>query len=43
MNVSKGKYTWTANVGEKEHIVIPKQSRDIYGIKPGDALLLLGD
>lgn len=39
----KGKYAWTATVGEKGQIVIPKQARDIFGIKPGDTLLLLGD
>lgn len=39
----KGKYAWTATVGEKGQIVIPKQAREVFGIKPGDTLLLLGD
>lgn len=39
----KGKYAWTATVGEKGQIVIPKQAREIFNIKPGDTLLLLGD
>ena len=39
----KGKYVWTATVGEKSQIVIPKQARDLFGIKPGDSLILLGD
>lgn len=39
----KGKYVWTATVGEKGQIVIPKQARDIFGIKPGDTVILLGD
>lgn len=43
MNALEGKYTWTATVGEKGQIVIPQQARDIFGIKPGDTLLLLGD
>ena len=43
MTVPKGKYAWTATVGEKGQIVIPKQARDIFEIKPGDTLLLLGD
>ena len=36
-------YLWTVTVGEKGQIVIPKQARDLFGIKPGDSLLLLGD
>ena len=43
MTAPKGKYAWTATVGEKGQIVIPKQAREIFGIKPGDNLLLLGD
>ncbi|MCI5924289.1 MAG: AbrB/MazE/SpoVT family DNA-binding domain-containing protein [Oscillospiraceae bacterium] len=37
------KYIWTAKVGEKGQIVIPKEARDIFEISPGDTLLLLGD
>lgn len=40
---SEGKYAWTVTVGEKGQIVIPKQAREVFGIKPGDNLLLLGD
>ena len=43
MPALEGKYAWTATVGEKGQIVIPKQARDIFGIRPGDTLLLLGD
>ena len=43
MNGPKGKYAWTATVGEKGQIVIPKQARELFGIKAGDTLLLLGD
>lgn len=43
MNAPKGKYAWTAMVGEKGQIVIPKQAREVFGIKPGDTLILLGD
>lgn len=39
----KGKYAWTATVGEKGQIVIPKEARDIFNIKPGDTIILLGD
>ena len=43
MTTPKGKYAWTATVGAKGQIVIPKQARDIFDIKPGDILLILGD
>ena len=39
----KGKYAWSVTVGEKGQIVIPKQARELFGIEPGDSLLLLGD
>jgi AbrB family looped-hinge helix DNA binding protein len=43
MKAPQGKYAWTAKVGEKGQIVIPKEARDIFKIKPGDTVLLLGD
>ena len=43
MEAPKGRYAWTATVGEKGQIVIPKQARELFEIKPGDTLLLLGD
>ena len=33
----------TAKVGEKGQIVIPKEARQIFGVQPGDTLLILGD
>ena len=30
-------------VGEKGQIVIPKEARTVFGIQPGDTLLVLGD
>jgi AbrB family looped-hinge helix DNA binding protein len=41
--VPDGKYVGTVRVGEKGQIVIPKGARDLFGIKPGDTLLLLAD
>lgn len=38
-----GKFAGTVKVGEKGQIVIPKGARDLFGIKPGDTLLLLAD
>ena len=43
MEQPKGKYAWTARVGERGQIVMPKEARDVFDIKPGDTLLLLGD
>ncbi len=40
----KGRYIFgTARVGEKGQIVIPKDARRLFGIEPGDTLLILGD
>jgi AbrB family looped-hinge helix DNA binding protein len=39
----KGKGAWTAKVGEKGQIVIPKEARDMFGIETGDTLIILGD
>lgn len=40
----KGKHIFgLVKVGEKGQIVIPAKARRIFGIEPGDALLLLGD
>ncbi|HIS85846.1 MAG TPA: AbrB/MazE/SpoVT family DNA-binding domain-containing protein [Candidatus Faecivicinus avistercoris] len=33
----------TVKVGDKGQIVIPKEARVRFGIKPGDTLLVLGD
>ncbi len=33
----------TAKVGDRGQIVIPKDARELYGIRPGDTLLILGD
>ena len=33
----------TARVGERGQIVIPKEAREMFGIEPGDLLVLLAD
>ena len=33
----------TAKVGDRGQIVIPKEAREMFGIHPGDTLLILGD
>ena len=43
MNKPKGKYAWSVTVGTKGQIVIPKEARELFGIAPGDTLLVLGD
>lgn len=43
MNNPKGKSAWSVKIGEKGQFVIPKEARDMLGIKPGDTILVLGD
>ena len=43
MKKAKGKYAWTVKVGETGQLLIPKEARDIFGINPGDTLIVLGD
>jgi AbrB family looped-hinge helix DNA binding protein len=44
MQENDGKYIFgVVKVGDKGQIVIPRDARKIYDIKPGDALLMLGD
>ena len=43
MKKPEGKYAWTVTVGTKGQIVIPKEAREVFGIQPGDHLLILAD
>lgn len=43
MTNPEGKYAGTVTVGTKGQIVIPKEAREMFGIKPGDTLILLAD
>lgn len=41
--MKKGKYVGISKVGEKGQIVIPKEAREMFDIKPGDSLIILCD
>lgn len=44
MEENNGKYLFgVVKVGDKGQIVIPKDARKQYDIKPGDSLMLVGD
>ena len=44
MQEKDGKYIFgVVKVGDKGQIVIPRDARKLYDIKPGDAMLVLGD
>lgn len=38
-----GKFMSSVKVGPKGQIVIPKEAREMFGIEPGNVLLLLAD
>ena len=41
--MEKEKFVGISKVGEKGQIVIPKEARDMFGIKPGDSVIVLRD
>lgn len=41
--LEKEKFLWTTKVTSKGQIVIPKEARNIFDIKEGDTLIMLGD
>ena len=41
--MKKDKYVGISKVGEKGQIVIPKEARDMFDIKPGDSIIALCD
>ena len=43
MNVHDGKFAWMVKIGEKGQFVIPKEAREIFGFRPGEEILVLGD
>lgn len=43
MKEPRRRFAGTVKVGEKGQIVIPKEIRELFSIRPGDTLLMLAD
>ena len=44
LGMARGRHVFgTVKVGERGQIVIPKDARALFGMRPGDTLLILGD
>lgn len=43
MDIPNGKYAWMVKIGEKGQFVIPKEARELFDLKPGYEILVLGD
>ena len=43
MDIHECKYVWMVKIGEKGQFVIPKEAREMFDLKPGDEILVLGD
>lgn len=41
--MKKDRYVGICTVGEKGQIVIPKQAREMFNIKPGDSIITVCD
>ena len=41
--MERDKFVGISKVGEKGQIVIPKEARDMFDIKPGDSIAILCD
>lgn len=41
--MGKDRYIGICKVGEKGQIVIPKEARDMFGIAPGDSVVVMCD
>ena len=40
---TKNRFISTVTIGEKGQIVIPKAAREIFGLEPGNTIVLLAD
>ena len=43
METMQDKFMTTVRIGPKGQIVIPKEVRDMFGVEPGDTMVLLAD
>lgn len=43
MDINGGKFAWMVKIGEKGQFVIPKEARELFGLNPGEEILVLGD
>ena len=43
MEFPAGKHAWMVKIGEKGQSVVPKEARDLFGIRPGDTVLVVAD
>lgn len=43
IQMPEGQFMAAVKVGEKGQIVIPKDAREMFNIKPGDMLMLMAD
>lgn len=42
-NIKEEKFIVSVKVGEKGQIIVPKEAREMFDIKAGDTLMVLGD
>ena len=42
-STNKDKFIVSVKVGEKGQIIVPKEAREMFNIKAGDTLMVLGD
>ena len=43
MQTGDGRFAWMVKIGEKGQFVIPKEARELFGLNPGEEIIVLGD